>query len=163
MIVSDSSKQSGFFLIEALLSILIFSLGILGMVAINARAIEARADAEYRTDAARFADDIVSEIALNVDRSSAATLQTSLATFAHQPTGTACGGFSGSQSASAVVTAWLGRVTAATTGLPGAVSTGQQIVVATAATDFNRVTVNLCWRAPSDTAVRRHTLITYVN
>lgn len=163
MNVSNSSTQSGFFLIEALLSILIFSLGILGMVAINARAVEARADAEYRTDAARFADEIVSQIALNVDRSSLINLQTSLATFAHQPTGTACGGFSGAQSSSAVVSTWLGRVTAATTGLPGALSTGQQIVVASAATDFNRVTVNLCWRAPSDTAVRRHTLITYVN
>lgn len=163
MKVSNSSTQSGFFLIEALLSILIFSLGILGMVAINARAIEARADAEYRTDAARFADDIVSQIALNVDRSSPANMQTSLATFAHQPNGAGCGGFGGAQSPSAIVTTWLGRVTAASTGLPGAVNTGQQIAVATGAADFNRVTVNLCWRAPSDTAVRHHTLITYVN
>lgn len=163
MNASNSSTQSGFFLIEALLSILIFSLGILGMVAINARAIEARADAEYRTDAARFADEIVSQIALNVDRSSPTNMQTSLATFAHQPTNPDCGLNGSTLSSNAIVTTWLGRVTAATTGLPGAVSTGQQIVVATAATDFNRVTVNLCWRAPSDTAVRRHTLITYVN
>jgi type IV pilus assembly protein PilV len=160
---SNPSAQNGFFLIEALLSILIFSLGILGMVAISVRAMDARADAEYRTDAARFADEIASLITLNVDRSTPALTQSSLAAFAHQPTGTACGGFSGTASSIPFVTAWLGRLTAARTGLPGAVSTGQQIVVSTAATDFNRVTINLCWQAPSDTAVRRHTLITYVN
>lgn len=159
-----SRDQRGFFLIEALLAILIFSLGILGMVAINARAIQALADTTYRTDAARLADEIASQIALNVDRSSLANLQTSLTTFSHLTNGgPACGGFSGTQSANTVVSDWLNRVTAATTGLPGAVATGQQIVVGTGAADFNSVTVTLCWQAPSDTAARRYTLITYVN
>jgi hypothetical protein len=27
----------------------------------------------------------------------------------------------------------------------------------------NRVTVTLCWRAPSDSALRQHTFVTYVN
>jgi hypothetical protein len=27
----------------------------------------------------------------------------------------------------------------------------------------NRVTITLCWRAPNDTAPRRHTLVAYVN
>lgn len=163
MITAPFSRQNGFFLIEALLAILIFSLGILGMVAINARAIEALADATYRTDASRLADEITSQIALNVDRSTPASLQTSLVTFAHQPAGSACGGFSGAQSANVVVTNWLSRVTSSATGLPGAAATGQQILVGTGATDFNSVTITLCWQAPSDKAVRRYTLISYVN
>lgn len=159
-------RQSGFFLLEALLAILIFSLGILGMVAMNARAIQAKADAAYRTDAAKFADEIASQIALNVDRSTPTQMQNSLATFAHQPTplpnGSGCGGGGGAPSSNTVVTDWLSRVTNATTGLPGAVDSWQQIIV-TGAANFNSVTVTLCWKVPSETAFRRHTLITYVN
>jgi Tfp pilus assembly protein PilV len=62
--------QSGMMLLEALIAILIFSLGILGMVAINARAVEAATDSQARADAAKFTSEIASRIALAVDRSS---------------------------------------------------------------------------------------------
>lgn len=159
---AKAASQQGFMLLESLLALLIFSLGILGMVAINARAIQAATDAEFRTDAAKFADEIATQISLNADRTSTASLATSLAAFAHQTTGTACGGFSGAQSTNAVVTDWLGRLSAAGTGLPGAVATGQQIRVETAAGQFNRVVVTLCWQLPN-AGLRQHTLISYVN
>ena len=38
----------------------------------------------------------------------------------------------------------------------------QQIVVNPAG-NFNRVEITLCWKSPSDTAWRHHTLVTYVN
>ena len=152
--------QDGFILLESLLAILIFSLGILGMVALNARAIEAATDAEFRTEAAKFADEIATQISLNVDRTTAAALATDLATYAHQATGTACGGFSGAQSSNAVVTDWLDRLSASGTGLPGAAATGQQIRVDSA--NFNRVVVTLCWQPPNSD-VRQHTLMFYVN
>ena len=44
--------QRGVFLIEALIAILIFSLGILGMVAMAGSAMSAQTDARFRTDAA---------------------------------------------------------------------------------------------------------------
>lgn len=159
---AKATSQQGFMLLESLLALLIFSLGILGMVAINARAIQAATDAEFRTDAAKFADEIATQISLNADRTSTASLATSLAAFAHQTTGTTCGGFSGAQSTNAVVTDWLGRLSAAGTGLPGAVATGQQIRVETAAGQFNRVVVTLCWQVPN-AGLRQHTLISYVN
>lgn len=149
-------------LLESLLALLIFSLGILGMVAINARAIQAATDAEFRTDAAKFAEEIATQISLNADRTSTTALTNSLAAFAHQTTGTACGGFAGAQSSSTVVTDWLTRLSAAGTGLPGAAATGQQIRVETAAGQFNRVVVTLCWQVPN-AGTRQHSLISYVN
>ena len=46
-------------------------------------------------------------------------------------------------------------------GLPGATAAAVQILVDTA--EFNRVQITICWQAPTDTAMRRHTLVTYVN
>jgi len=61
------------------------------------------------------------------------------------------------------VTAWVAKVSGAG-GLPGATATSQQIrILTTDAGDFNRVAVTICWQAPTDKAVRQHTLITYVN
>ena len=161
---AKAASQQGFMLLESLLALLIFSLGILGMVAINARAIQAATDAEFRTDAAKFADEIATQISLNVVRSPA-SLATSLASFAHQPQGTNCRDndpdkFAGAQSTNTVVTNWLGRLSAAGTGLPGAVATRQQIRVETA--QFNRVVVTLCWEVPN-AGLRQHTLISYIN
>ena len=48
--------QRGVFLIEALLAILIFSLGILTLVAIQTTAISAQSDAQYRSEAANLAN-----------------------------------------------------------------------------------------------------------
>lgn len=75
-------------LLESLLALLIFSLGILGMVAINARAIQAATDAEFRTDAAKFAEEIATQISLNVDRTTPQTLVNSLNAFAYSGAGT---------------------------------------------------------------------------
>ena len=152
----------GVFLLEALIAILIFSLGLLGLVAMSAVAISAQSDAQYRAEAAKFANEILSEIWVNVDRTNAPSVVVSLATFVHQSTGTACP-FAGAVSASPLVTNWQARVLA-TSGLPGASAAGQQILVdTTAGTGFNRVTVTVCWQAPQDRAPRRHLAIGYVN
>src|SRR5947209_2452120 len=82
--------QQGFFLLEALIAILIFSLGILGMVAMGGAAIAAQSDAQYRTDAAKLADEIASKISLNVDRTNASTVAASLDPYQHQPGGANC-------------------------------------------------------------------------
>lgn len=139
------SRQSGMMLLEALIAILVFSIGILGMVGINARAVQAASDAEYRSDAARYADEIAGLIALNVDRSSEASLASSLATV--------------TAASSLVITDWKTRVTAAGTGLPGA----QNLQVVYSEANFNRVTITIGWKAPADTVIRSHQLITYIN
>jgi len=162
-----STREGGFFLIEALIAILIFSLGILGLVAMGGAAIAAQSDAQYRTEAAALADEIASKISLNVDRynaanayaSTAASIAATLGPFVHQPNGTNCA-FSGPASTDPVVQAWVTKISSQG-GLPGATATSQQITIDTA--NFNRISVTICWQAPSDKAVRQHTLITYVN
>ena len=163
--------QSGVFLIEAMVALLIFALGVLGMVALGGIAVASQSDARARTDAGALADEIAGTIALQVARplNPGTLLRTvdpaSLATFEHRPTSAGYCSFSGPDSAVASVTNWAAK--AYTTGLglpglPGADNTRQQIVVNTA-TGFNRVEITICWQAPSDTALRRHTLVTYVN
>ena len=164
----NRAAQGGFFLIEALIAILIFSLGVLGLVAMGGAAIAAQSDAQYRTEAAALPDEIASKISLNVDRynaanayaSTAASIAATLAPFVHQPNGANCA-FSGPASTDQAVVDWVTKVTTAGSGLPGATATSQQIKIDTA--NFNRISVTICWQAPQDKAVRQHTLITYVN
>ncbi len=160
------SRQHGVFLIEALVAILIFSIGILGMLAMGGTAIGAQTDARFRTDAAGLAEDLASDIVLNVARNTAAAFQASLASYEHQPVGVDCT-FSGPAAAgNPIVDAWLLRVGTVGPGLPGlpnATAATQQITVAPTAAGFNRVQITICWQAASDPVMRHHTLVTYVN
>lgn len=164
-------RQEGFFLIEALVAILLFAIAILGLVGMGAHATAAQSDAQYRSLAASLASKISQEAWVNVDRETGATadaraasLATTLATFNHNSTGTNCA-FSGGASANPVVTAWA--LAATTVGspwyLPGATSTMQQIVVDKTAAGINRMTVTVCWVAPSNPAKRQHVVVSYVN
>jgi len=160
------------FLIEAMVAILIFALGILGLVAMGGTAVSSQSDAQYRTEASSLADAIAGEIAVGIDRTSEATKAATLAGFAHQPnpapTVPAPCAFAGAAIdpvAKPGVAALLNRAANATPGipgLPGATLANQQIFI-DAAGNFNRVVITLCWRTASDTVWRRHTLVTYVN
>ena len=54
--------QRGAFLLEALIGILIFSLGVLGIVGLQARAIRFTNDAEFRAEAMYLANSLISEM-----------------------------------------------------------------------------------------------------
>ena len=58
-------RQRGVAMIEALISILIFSFGVLGLIGLEASAINYSVDAEDRTRAAMFASDVASTMWLN--------------------------------------------------------------------------------------------------
>jgi type IV pilus assembly protein PilV len=156
-------RQHGVILIEALIGILIFSIGILALVAMQTAAISAQSDAEYRIEAGNLVDKILYEMTLNVDRSNAATMQATLASFAHQTTTGASCSFSGGTSGNALVTAWVSEITTAPGGLPGATSTMQQIIVDPNPANYNQVTVTVCWKAPNDALPHRHSVISYIN
>ncbi len=168
------SREHGFLLIEALVAILIFSLGILGMIAMGTTAISAQSDAHFRTDAAKLTEDLVSTIALNVARPGGIVDTTQLNQFNHFPTttpDTPCV-FSGGASTQAIVTNWVADVETVGPGLPGLPADPtenghrEHISVSTAAGGYNQVEVTVCWRAPgtpSTTPMRHHTLVTYIN
>jgi type IV pilus assembly protein PilV len=160
--------QGGMFLLEALIAILVFSFGILGLIAMGSTAIASQADAQYRSDAATFANEIASKIALNVDLSAPPlSIQNSLQAFAHQPV-VADGfcGFAGAASTSPIVLGWVDEVrgaAAGVAGLPGATSLSQSIVVDTSQANYSVVTVTVCWIPPSSGGQpHRQVLISYV-
>ena len=158
-------SQQGVFLIEALIGILVFSLGVLAMVALGTATISAQSDAQYRTEAANLANEIASTISLRADRLPQATpadtilaLNASLAPFEHNVGGALCL-FTAGASGEALVTDWVDKVTGT---LPGVIVRGLQVDTTTLAA-FSGVRVTVCWQAPTDKSVRSYTLVTYVN
>ena len=162
------NDQAGFFLIEAMVALLIFALGILGLVAMGGTAVASQSDAQYRTEATAIADAIAGEIAINVIACRRAVVcgaeQGGLAlTFAHHPAGGNCV-FGGAATANLSVAALADR---AGNAIPASRAAGRDHGQPAGADQqrrtFNRVEITLCWRTANDNAMRRHTLVTYVN
>lgn len=76
----QARAQFGVALIEALISILIFSFGVLGLIGLEARAINFSVDAEDRNRAALFASEVASNMWLNNSVAVNATSVPTLAT-----------------------------------------------------------------------------------
>jgi type IV pilus assembly protein PilV len=129
MIAINIRSQRGSMLLEGLLSVLIFSVGILSFVGMQAAAVRDTDEAKYRADASFLANQIIGR--MWTDRAN-------LASYAHRPGGQVCTP-SGSVSANANVSSWLASVVSA---LPGAIATSQQIVIGPS----NLVSVGVCWR-----------------
>ena len=171
-------QQTGSFLLEAVIGILIFFIGVLAMIALQANSIAIQNDSQYRVEAANLADQMLGQINLNVTRDVNGNVNAAdLAGFSHQATGgtttcnllatdaaanTDCCNFSGAASGSALVTDWVNKITTnAATRLPGATAAMQQIVVDTAT--VNQVAVTVCWQGPKDGRPRVHRIIGYIN
>lgn len=130
--------HDGIALIEALMAIVIFSFGVLGLVSLQANAIKNAGDSKFRADAGYLASQIISQ--MWVDRSN-------IDDYVHFTGGSACT-FTGTAATSSNVTSWLGDATKPGTVnyLPNATA---QIVVEAGST--KQVTVTICWRAPQET------------
>ena len=152
-------------LIEALIAVLLFSLGILGMAGLNALAVSSQSDAQYRSEANRLANLIIGRVWVSVDHTTTTTVAASLESFKHHETtdpSNPCS-FSGAGSTDPLITDWVGEVMAAGSGLPGATAGMQQIRVANTAAGLNEVAVTLCWKAPGDAVPRRHVMKSVIN
>lgn len=118
-------QQSGVVLLESLIAILVFSLGILGIVGMQATAVKQVTDARYRSEASLLADQLLGTMRVS-DRSPAA-LQTAF--------NTGGAGYNG----------WLANVSAT---LPGTASYPPAVTV-----DADGVvTIRIRWRAPNEAA-----------
>lgn len=177
-------SQQGSFMLEALIGIMIFFVGILTMIMLQANSIAIQNDSQYRTEAGNLVDQILGQINLNSrnDPSNPGAVNaTTLASFSHYPTGGTstckllatdplagndCCSFTGAASTNPVVTNWVGAVSITpATRLPGSVTpnatTSRQQIVVNAAN--NQVTVTVCWQGPNDGRPRHHRVIGYVN
>src|SRR3990172_9268673 len=147
-------SQRGSMLLEALIAILLFSMGILGLMGLQAIAIKNTADAKYRTEAAFLANQIIGQMWTENPAN--------LPAYAHNPTTAGVCNFGGGASANANVTAWLGNASTLGTvagNLPGGTSVRQQITICAG----NLVTVTICWQGPQEAAPHNYVAIAQIN
>lgn len=130
-------NQRGIILLEGLIAILIFSVGILGLVGLQAMSINNSNAAKYRSEAVYFANQIIAQMW--------ADNKVTMKTDYDSPTG-------------AKYVAWRDQINAAG-GLPGAAANLPTIAVDNAT---RRVTVIVQWRAPRDPNVHNHTAIAQI-
>lgn len=140
------SRQQGFSLLEGLIAITIFSIGLLGIVSLQANAIKLSTDSKYRADAAFLANQLIGQLTV--------ADPAQLANYAHRSSGAACNP-SGASSTQPAVTGWLTQVTQT---LPNAPASKQQVWVDPL--NNNVVAVTICWQAPQETAPHSHTVTT---
>lgn len=140
----SSRQQHGMTLLEVLISILIFSLGILALMGMQAAVIQHSSAAKYRTDASLLANQLFGQLWSNRQ-----SLEASPDEFKHNPDGATRCAPTPAPSTNALVTAWLSDVA---NTLPGAVATKQQVKVGAQ----QLVTVTICWQIPGEAAMRNH-------
>jgi type IV pilus assembly protein PilV len=128
-------SQQGVMLIEALIAILLFSTGILAMIAMQGLAISYAADAKYRSDASFLANELMGQIW--VDRSQ-------LANYAY-PGGTA-----------PALATWKAKLDGA---LPGTAANPPVIAIDPAT---GTVDITIRWQAPSADSARNYRSIAIV-
>jgi type IV pilus assembly protein PilV len=120
--------QRGIVMIDALVAVVIFSIGIVGMITLQGQAVNLASAAKYRTDAAMMAEQVIGQMWAS-NNATAGVLGTNF----NSPAGVS-------------YKAWAAKVQSASTGLPGAAGLAPTIVVDA----NNQVTVTVFWQAPSD-------------
>jgi len=131
-------RQRGATLLEALIGILIFSIGILALVGMQALAIKHMSDAKYRSDAAFLANEIIGQMWVN---------RASLGTYA----------FAGAGAPPVAIDSW---VTSIQNALPGVTAAANLPIITVAGTT---VTVTVRWQLPGGADVHRHITMAYIN
>ncbi|MBI4998114.1 MAG: prepilin-type cleavage/methylation domain-containing protein [Rhodocyclales bacterium] len=132
-------QQAGVMLLEALIGVLIFSLGVLGLIGMQAVATKAAGEAKFRAEATMFADQLIGQ--MSADNIGNLEIEYE-----------APGG--------AKYLAWADEVMAAGTGLPGADLVGNRPIVVI---DGNTVTITVRWQLPSEAAAHQYITVAQVN
>lgn len=144
--------QSGIMLLEALIAIFIFSIGILGVVGMQASTIAASRDAKFRSDAGHLANELVGQ--MWVSSRDGATLQS-----AFQGDGPA----NAALTDGATYTAWLARVSAT---LPGVADNPPTVTVVPGAmgppATASIVTITVRWQAPNNVTPHSYRLLAQI-
>jgi type IV pilus assembly protein PilV len=119
--------------LDGLIAVVLFSIGILGMVGLQALSITHASNAKYRTDAAMYADQLIAQMWAGAKGGGLAVDFTT-------------GG--------PAYRAWNAQVTAS---LPGADTTPP-----TVAFDGSQVTIVLHWNSPGERAVHNYTTVSQI-
>jgi type IV pilus assembly protein PilV len=130
-------SQAGVMLIEALIGILIFSIGILALIGMQAAAMRNTTDAKYRSEAGFLANQIISQ--MWVDRALLPSYDTTNAA-AYAPRDT-----------------WKTKVGSLLPQGTGVITVGA------AAPDTDLVTVTVSWTQPGETQTRKFEMTNRIN
>ena len=139
-------SQGGVILIEALIGILIFSIGILALIGMQAAAMKNTTDARYRSEAAYLANQIIGQ--MWVDRTNLAQYDDAIAAYGLRDQ-------------------WRLQVAATLPGVdPAAIPPTLVPSILVPAASNNKVTVVVRWRQPGDppgNAPRQVQMINWIN
>ena len=150
------SKQIGSVILEALIAILIFSLGILSLVGLQATAISTVSDAQYRSTAGFLADQMVGLIWATRQNSNTVNSSDVMASNADQTF--ACAPCSAASNVGNTYTqAWYASGVAAQ--LPNATAS----IVVNTANASSVVTISVGWQGPKDVNLHRHVVSTFID
>lgn len=130
------SLQAGFTLIEGMVSILIFSIGVLALVGLQSTSVGQAAQAQYRSDASMLANELIGQMWAGENMPGTADPATFLTQL---PIAYGAG--------TAPITAWSARVAAA---LPGTAANPPTVTFGA----NGQVTVRIWWRAPNEPATQ---------
>lgn len=136
-------RQSGALLVEGLVAILVFSIGVLALVGLQAATIRQSSEAIFRTSASVLANQLLGQMWASQAMGST-TVQDRLNTYRHHADKAPCEQGS-TPSTEEAVEAWLEEVSST---LPGAEATRQRIAV----DNNSQVQVTLCWKSLSEKA-----------
>lgn len=130
-------SQQGSVLLEALIAFLIFAMGLLGVIGLQATAINNTLDARYRSDAAFLANQIIAQIWADSlpDTTTVPTSYVVRPTYACNP----CTSTNGNLSTQA----WVTQIQSGF--LPGVTDAANQPIIEIVG---NQVTITLKWQAP---------------
>jgi type IV pilus assembly protein PilV len=147
--------QEGVMLLEALIGILIFSLGVLALVAMQSVSVSAVSNAKYRVEAAFYADDIIHKAWLEAFDPSKPAMLANIDAY-ELPGGT-----------NPQVFLWFNRLNSPQ-GLPGAGGLPatihvENVVVPLGAPATKRMTVTVRWKAPDALAPSNHVAVGYIS
>ena len=132
-------NERGSALLEGLIAILIFSMGILAIIGLQAASIKTVSDSQYRLQASFLANRIIAEMWTN----------TANITSFQYPGGGA-----------APLATWIAEVNGA---LPGASSLPPTITIAGDVTNGYQATVRLNWKAAGESNAHNFVSIAYIN
>jgi type IV pilus assembly protein PilV len=136
--ISPSARaQAGVFLLEALLAILIFSIGILAVIGLQATSIKLAGDAKYRVDASMLAEELLAQMWVS-DRVPA-TMAANFGSVAEGP----------------AYVAWRSGVRGT---LPGVDGNPPSVIIDTSAgtATTGTATVTVTWQGPTDALSHSH-------
>ena len=135
----SSHRQQGVMLLEALIGVLIFSIGILAMIGMQAIAMRSTIDAKYRSEASFLANEIIGDMWVN--RANLALYATDAGSPASCPSSPPC--------------TWLGRVESILPQASGANAASIEI-------SGQQATITVRWQRPGESTASNHVAVAQI-